>query len=200
MSLGQLSRHGLRSTNSKHSFATRHTPPPNSLTPENIDQTLEPCAATGSYLLYAQRNTILVLHHDTLAIERRFEGHHEDVRWIAVDNASERGAGRLAVSYDAGNTCVTWDLLTGGEIARFAAYEPINVACFMRNGNIAFGMSCLTVTVVGVSANCITGNAQGSITLFEPSTSEHISTRTIFDPITAIAPANDCRTFAIGSV
>lgn len=61
------------------------------------------------------------------------------MKWIVVDNASERGAGRLAVSYDAGNTCVTWDILTGGEIARFAAYEPINVASFMRNGNVAFG-------------------------------------------------------------
>jgi hypothetical protein len=46
----------------------------------------------------------------------------------------------------------------------------------------------------------VTGNSQGSITLFESSTSEHVSTRTIFDPITAIAPSNDCRTFAIGSV
>lgn len=61
-----------------------------------------------------------------------------------MDNASERGAGRLAVSYDAGNTCVTWDILTGGEVARFAAYEPINVASFMRNGNVAFGnVHCL---------------------------------------------------------
>lgn len=152
MSHGQLSQHNSRSTASKHSYASRHTPPPNSLTPENVDPVLEPCAATGAYLLYAQRNTILVLHHDTLAIERRFEGHHEDVRWIVVDNASERGAGRLAVSYDAGNTCVTWDLLTGGEIARFAAYEPINVASFMRNGNIAFGMTFPSYIVL-VDAN-----------------------------------------------
>lgn len=34
--------------------------------------------------------------------------------------------------------------------------------------------------------------------MFEPSTSEHISARTIYDPITAIAPAADSRTFAIG--
>jgi len=46
---------------------------------------------------------------------------------------------------------------------------------------------------------CI-GNAQGNIILFEPSTSEHLSARTIFDPITALAPASDCRTFAIGCV
>ena len=34
--------------------------------------------------------------------------------------------------------------------------------------------------------------------LFEPSSSEHISARTIFDPINALAPAADCRTYAIG--
>lgn len=44
------------------------------------------------------------------------------------------------------------------------------------------------------------GNVQGSIILFEPATSEHISARTIFDPITALAPSADCRTFAIGYV
>lgn len=47
-------------------------------------------------------------------------------------------------------------------------------------------------------ANKLAGNAQGNIILFEPSTSEHLSARTIFDPITALAPAADCRTFAIG--
>lgn len=44
------------------------------------------------------------------------------------------------------------------------------------------------------------GNSQGNVILFEPSTSEHISARTIFDPITALAPAFDCQTYAIGSV
>lgn len=34
--------------------------------------------------------------------------------------------------------------------------------------------------------------------LFEPSTSEHVSARTIFDPITALAPGSDCQTYAIG--
>lgn len=58
-----------------------------------------------------------------------------------MDNVSERGAGRLAVSYDAGHTAIVWDILTGREVSRFAAYDPINVACFMRNGNIAFGKS-----------------------------------------------------------
>lgn len=44
------------------------------------------------------------------------------------------------------------------------------------------------------------GNGKGDVVLFEPSTSEHISARTIFDPITALAPAMDCRTYAIGYV
>lgn len=44
------------------------------------------------------------------------------------------------------------------------------------------------------------GNGKGEVILFEPSTSEHISARTIFDPITSLAPAMDCRTYAIGYV
>ena len=42
------------------------------------------------------------------------------------------------------------------------------------------------------------GNSQGSVTLFDVSTNEHVSARTIFDPITALAPASDCQTYAIG--
>jgi hypothetical protein len=129
------------SSSSKRSNPVRPVPPPTTLTPENSEQTFEPCAATGSFLLYAQRNVILVLHHDTLVIERRFERHREDIKWIAVDNVSEQGAGRIAVSYDAGHSTVVWDILTGREIARFVAYDEINVAHFMRNGNIAFGQS-----------------------------------------------------------
>jgi hypothetical protein len=92
-----------------------------------------------------------------------------------------------------------WDLLTGDEVARFASYEQIRVATWMRNGNVAFG-ECrgAAVAPAGIGANIGPGNAQGNIILFEPSTSEHLSARTIFDPITALAPASDCRTFAIG--
>nr|POE51884.1 hypothetical protein CFP56_26091 [Quercus suber] len=138
MSSGQLPRHRSRSAASKPSIAPQHTPPPIALTPDN-DTEFAPCAATASFFLYAQRNQVLVLHHDTLAIERRFDLHREDVLWIAVDNTSERGTGRLAVSYDKGNTAIVWDILTGGEVARFSAYEKMLVASFMRNGNIAFG-------------------------------------------------------------
>ncbi|KAK7721521.1 hypothetical protein SLS57_005201 [Botryosphaeria dothidea] len=179
MSAGQLRRHRSTSrSSSKRDEKSTLPPPAPSITPKAAE--FEPCAATASFFLYAQRNVILCLHHDTLAIERRLTLHREDVAWIAVDNVSERGAGRLVVSYDIGNTAIVWDLLTGEEVARFAAYEQINVATFMRNGNVAFG------------------NTQGNVILFEPSTSEHISARTIFDPITALAPAADCRTFAIG--
>lgn len=180
MSTGEYGRQRSKSSNSKRSYGSRPTPPPTALTPENIDGGFEPCAATASFFLYSQRNVVLVLHHDTLAIERRFDLHREDVQWIAVDCVSERGSGRLAVSYDAGNTAIVWDILSGGEIARFSAYEHMRVATFMRNGNIAFG------------------NDQGNMILFEPPTSEHIAARTIFDPITSIAPSADCRTFAIG--
>lgn len=36
--------------------------------------------------------------------------------------------------------------------------------------------------------------------LFEPATSEHISTRTVPEPITALAPCADHRTYAIGYI
>ncbi|KAJ9667567.1 hypothetical protein H2201_002436 [Coniosporium apollinis] len=178
MSTGQLSRQRSTSRASDRSARPRQPPTP-SVTPK-IDEQFEPCAATAAFFLYAQRAIILCLHHDTLAIERRFERHREDVLWISADNVSERGTGRLVVSYDVGSTAIVWDLFTGQEVARFASYEQIRVAAWMKNGNVAFG------------------NAQGNVILFEPSTSEHISARTIFDPITALAPAADCRTYAIG--
>lgn len=99
----------------------------------------EPCAATASSFLYAQGSAIICLHHDTLAIDRKFQRHSEPILLISVDNVSEQGAGRLVVSYDAGQTAIVWDLFTGDEIARFASYEQILVAAWMRNGNVAFG-------------------------------------------------------------
>ncbi|KAJ5098259.1 hypothetical protein N7532_005260 [Penicillium argentinense] len=140
----------------------------------------EACASTASLFLYAQGSTILCLHHDTLAVERRFTSHQENIDFISVDNVSERGAGRLVVSYDVGQTAIVWDIFTGTEIARFASFEQLRVATWMRNGNVAFG------------------NGKGEVILFEPPTSEHFSARTIFDPITSLAPATDCRTYAIG--
>lgn len=175
MSAGQLARQ--RSSSSGTRPAVRSGTP---VEPRNLEFEFEPCAATASIFLYSQDTTIICLHHDTLAIERRFERHKERILFLSVDNVSERGAGRLVVSYDAGQTAIVWDLFTGDEIARFASYEPIRVAAWMKNGNVAFG------------------NSQGNVILFEPSTSEHISARTIFDPITSLAPASDCQTYAIG--
>lgn len=82
---------------------------------------------------------ILCLHHDTLAVERRFALHQDRIAFICVDNVSERGAGRLVVSYDYAQTAIVWDLFTGSEISRFASFEPLHVAAWMRNGNVAFG-------------------------------------------------------------
>ncbi|KAF2401540.1 hypothetical protein EJ06DRAFT_521305 [Trichodelitschia bisporula] len=179
MSIASRSSHASRG--SRHSSrSNRSLPPPApSLTPSS-DAVFEACAATASFFLYAQRNVIICLHVDTLAIERRFERHRDNVLWITVDNVSDKGNGRLVVSYDASQTTIVWDLFSGDEVARFASYEELRVAVWMKNSNLAFG------------------NSQGNVILFEPTTSEHISARTIFDPITALAPSTDCRTFAIG--
>jgi hypothetical protein len=99
----------------------------------------EACASTASLFLYAQGSTILCLHHDTLAIERRFQSHQENIVFISVDNVSERGAGRLVVSYDVGQTAIVWDIFTGTEIARFASFDHLRIASWMRNGHVAFG-------------------------------------------------------------
>ena len=101
----------------------------------------QPCAATASLLLFAQGSVVLCLHHDTLAVERRFHKHTDDIQLIAVDNVSETGAGRLVVTYDTKQTAIVWDLFTGEQVSRFASYEPLKVAVWMRNGNIAFGKS-----------------------------------------------------------
>ncbi|KAL1837644.1 hypothetical protein VTJ49DRAFT_3543 [Mycothermus thermophilus] len=163
----------------QHGYAMSVTGGPT--TPSGLPRYFEPCAATASMFLYAQGTSVVCCHYDTLAIERRFARHSEEVQILAVDNHSDIGAGRLVVSYDAGQTAIVWDLMTGDEVARFASYENLTCAAWMRNGNVAFG------------------NSQGTIILFEPTTSEHLATRTLDQiAITAISPGTDCRTFAIG--
>ncbi len=78
-------------------------------------------------------------HHDSLTIERRFSRQSAEVLLLAVDIQSDIGAGRLVVSYDVDMTAIVWDLMTGDEVARFASYEPLTCAAWMRNGNVAFG-------------------------------------------------------------
>lgn len=113
---------------------------PTSTMPPPATRDFEPCAATASIFLYAQGNSVVCANHDTLTIERRFSRHTEEIQLLAVDNVSDRGAGRLVVTYDAGQTAIVWDCLTGDELARFASYENLTVAAWMRNGNVAFGM------------------------------------------------------------
>lgn len=138
MSTGQLARQ--RSSSSGQRPAFRSTTSGSNHSATAADFAFEPCAATASIFLFAQSNSILCLHHDTLALERRFEKHKDVVVLVSVDNVSERGSGRLVVSYDAGQNAIVWDLFTGDEIARFASYEQIKVAAWMKNGNVAFGI------------------------------------------------------------
>src|SRR5690625_3473790 len=77
------------------------------------EQPFQPCASTASLFLFAQGSTIISLHHDTLAVERRFQRHQDRVEIIAVDTVSERGEGRLVVSYDSSQTAIVWDLFSG---------------------------------------------------------------------------------------
>lgn len=140
---------------------------------------LNPCAATFRLFLYAQGSSVLCLQHDSLALERRFERHAEDVAIIAVEPGNEEMPARV-VSVDRSKLAIVWDANTGDEIARYTAYEDIRVAAWMKNGNLAFG------------------DSMGNVILFDPARSESISARTIFDPLTSIAPSADCKSFALG--
>ena len=144
MSAGQLARHGSPSSGSRH-FMRAATP----IDPRTNDAEFEPCAATSTLFLYTQNNTIVCLRHGSLAVERRFDKHTEKVLGISVDNVSERGAGRYAVSYDSGRTAIVWDLLTGEEVTRFQYYEDIKVASWMKNGQISFGGNTLLTNCPG---------------------------------------------------
>lgn len=139
MSTGQLARNRALSMGSGRSAPGKNMMTEFSMPPTNRTNDFEPCDATASMFLYGQGNQVVVAHHDTLKIERRFSRHTEEVKLLAVDNISERGAGRLVISYDAGQTAIVWDLMTGDEVARFASYNDLSVAAWMRNGNVAFG-------------------------------------------------------------
>ncbi|KAL8792126.1 MAG: hypothetical protein Q9195_005301 [Heterodermia aff. obscurata] len=137
MSAGQLARQRSSSSGTRPSIrsTTPVVPRPVEFNPE-FD--FEPCAATASLFLFTQGSSIICLHHDTLDVERRFESHKEQILFLSVDNVSD-SAGRYVVSYDASQTAIIWDLFTGAERARFASFEPIRAAAWLKNGNIAFG-------------------------------------------------------------
>ena len=135
MSNGQLARQRSSSTSTRPSIRANTPVVPRSV---DLEYEFEPCAATASLFLFTQGSSIVCLHHDTLALERTFELHKERILFVSVDNVSD-SPGQYVVSYDAGQTAIIWDLSTGEERARFASYEPIRVAAWMKNGNIAFG-------------------------------------------------------------
>ncbi|KAF8474582.1 WD40-repeat-containing domain protein [Kalaharituber pfeilii] len=133
---------------------------------------LQPCAASSSLFLFAQGRTVICVHHDTLELDRRFEHHSDDVTLIAVDNSSEGDSDK--------SEAIVWDFRDGEELARFKPFEEIRVAAWLRNGNL----SC--------------GDCKGNVILFDPARSESILARTISDPLCALAPSTDCKTFALG--
>ena len=137
MSTGHLARQ--RSSSSGTRPSGRSTTPVTRNLDLDLEYQFEPCAATSSFFLYTQDSSIICLHHDTLAVERRFERHRDKILLLAVDSVSERGAGRLVVSYDAAQIAIVWDLFTGNEVARFTSYDAIRTAAWMKNGSIAFG-------------------------------------------------------------
>jgi len=99
-----------------------------------------PCSATAALFLFAYKNIVYCIRHDTLILERQLVKHKADIAIIAADNVSERHAGRLAVSYDVGTNAIVWDLFSGTELARFASYEFVRVASWLMDGRLAFGM------------------------------------------------------------
>lgn len=119
----------------------------------SMDRDFEPCAATASMFLYAQGNSVVCAHHDTLAIERRFLQHTEDISLLAVDTISDKGNGRLVLSYDVGQTCIVWDLMTGVTIQKFSSFSDFTAAAWMRNGNACFGMSQCVVNRIQILIN-----------------------------------------------
>lgn len=147
MMSASLGRHHSVSTGSRSSQQSgRHLPSNRPESPayrllqdDATAAALEPCAATAAFFLYTFRNYVICVHHDTLIAQLRFEGHKKAVSLLSVDNVSDKGAGRLVVSYDVGRMAVVWDVLTGDQVARFESYEDIRVAAWMRNGTVAFG-------------------------------------------------------------
>jgi len=99
----------------------------------------EPATATASLLLFAHKSVIYCLRHDTLKLERKLAKHKTEISLLAVDNVSDEGAGRYAVSYDSRTIAIFWDLFNGAEINRVSSYEAVRVTAWMQDGRCAFG-------------------------------------------------------------
>lgn len=162
----------------------------------------DPCGATASMFLYVQGTSVVCCHHDSLTIERRFTGHQHEVLLLAIDNHSQYGGGRIAASYDSSKRMIIWDLMTGEMLKNFTAVSDCQITAitWMRNGNLAFGKIYMDISTQFLTNN-FAGDTYGTITVFEIATSEHMSTKTLEQTaITALAPSQDCLTFAVGYV
>ncbi|EJP61793.1 IDC1 protein [Beauveria bassiana ARSEF 2860] len=173
-----ISRASERSSTAKG----RHTHDPAMPSIQDLKY-FDPCGATASMFLYVQGTSVVCCHHDSLTIERRFTGHQFEVILLAIDNHSQYGGGRIAASYDSSSRMMIWDLMTGEVLKSFTSIGDglITAIAWMRNGNLVFG------------------DNQGTIGIFEITTGEHVRTKTLEQTaITALAPSQDCLTFAIG--
>ena len=113
---------------------------------------LQPSYASSQFVLQAQGSSILCLQHDSLAAERRFVRHKEDVTIISVDNISDVIATRV-VSVDKSKTAIVWDIDSGDVLSQYEAYEDILVATWMKNGNLVFGI--ITSSVIRSSSRSL---------------------------------------------
>lgn len=131
---------GSTRSNSTISVSSNPTRDSNGSGPGGGDNGLLACSAAVEHVLYAQGGSVAVLRQGSLALERRFDGHGaaHAVSVIAVDNRSDSQPTRV-VSVDTGRTAIIWGLETGAEISRFVAYDDLQTAAWMKNGNLAFG-------------------------------------------------------------
>ena len=131
---------GSTRSNSTISVSSNPARDGNGSGPGGGDNGLLACSAAVEHVLYAQGGSVAVLRQGSLALERRFDGHGAGhaVSVIAVDNRSD-GQPTRVVSVDTGRTAIIWSLETGAEISRFVAYDDLQTAAWMKNGNLAFG-------------------------------------------------------------
>ncbi|KAF8421586.1 WD40-repeat-containing domain protein [Tirmania nivea] len=170
-------RASAESLHSIHSLLSTTSVVPKEVGPASSP--LQSCAASSSHFLFSQGSSVLCVKHDTLELDRRFERHSNDVTLIQVDNSSETGYGRV-VSIDSSKEAIVWDFRDGDELHRFSPFEEIRVAAWMRNGNLSLG------------------DCKGNVVVFNPAQGDSILSRTVSNPICALAPSADCTTFALG--
>ncbi|KAH7161750.1 WD40-repeat-containing domain protein, partial [Dactylonectria macrodidyma] len=141
---------------------------------------LQPCTATASFFAYARNNLVICCRHNSLEIQRVFEGHSAKVDLLVADAHKGYSASEIIFSYDGSKVGICWDLLTGREKVQFVTREVLTAAIWLNNRKIALGF------------------ATGMLSLFELSSAKHVSTKTIDSSISALSTALDGNKFAIG--